>query len=245
MPQSNMMQSNLLQPNIIQEDNDIIICHKPAGIATQTGRLGQKDMESLLRNYRAGKGEDTYIGIVHRLDQPVEGVMVFAKNKKAAAALSAQVQNHKMGKHYLAVAHLPAEESDSMMLPQQGTLTDYLVFDQRSNRTTVLSEKEAAHPQGGQKPQKAVLDYEIRKRRDDMALFDIALHTGRHHQIRVQLANMGCPIVGDRKYGGADDTVQEKQLALCAYRLVFFHPSTGEKKDVSIIPQNPAFRLFF
>ena len=95
---------------IIFEDNDIIVCHKPAGMATQTKRLGQQDMESFLKNYRASKKEEPYIGVVHRLDQPVEGVMVFAKNPKAATALSKQVQQRIIGKHYYAVCTKKAHE---------------------------------------------------------------------------------------------------------------------------------------
>ena len=94
----------MIDIEILFEDKDILICRKPAGVATQTKRLGQQDMESLLKNYRAKKGEPPYIGIVHRLDQPVEGVMVFAKNQQAAAHLSKQVQDRVIGKYYYAVS---------------------------------------------------------------------------------------------------------------------------------------------
>jgi 23S rRNA pseudouridine1911/1915/1917 synthase len=212
---------------IIQEDDDILVCYKPAGIATQTRRLGEKDMESLLRNYRAGKGEPPYIGIVHRLDQPVEGIMVFAKNRKAAAFLSKQVQKRSIGKHYCALVRTDGS------LPQKGTLTDYLLFDPKQNRTTVVEGG------GSQNPQKAVLDYEIKQERGGIALLDITLHTGRHHQIRVQLAHRGCPILGDTKYG---DT-ESHQLALCSYRLSFVHPTTGANVDLRIQPENPGFSI--
>jgi 23S rRNA pseudouridine1911/1915/1917 synthase len=230
---------------IIQEDDDILVCYKPAGIATQTRRLGEKDMESLLRNYRAGKGEPPYIGIVHRLDQPVEGIMVFAKNQKAAAALSKQVQKRSIGKHYYALVHTDGA------LPKKGTLTDYLLFDPKQNRTTVIEGSSVTN----QNPQKAVLDYEIRQEKDGIALLDITLHTGRHHQIRVQLAHRGCPILGDTKYGNAQDKTSQvgcdrsqsgepRQLALCSYRLSFLHPVTGAKVDLRIQPENPKFSLF-
>jgi 23S rRNA pseudouridine1911/1915/1917 synthase len=219
---------------IIQEDQDILVCYKPAGIATQTRRLGQKDMESLLRNYRAGKGEPPYIGIVHRLDQPVEGIMVFAKNQKAAAALSKQVQERSIGKHYYALVRTDGS------LPKKGTLTDYLLFDPKQNLTTVIDGYNS-----GQKPQKAVLDYEIKQEQDGIAFLDITLHTGRHHQIRVQLAHMGCPILGDTKYGNAGHDSQQpgepRQLALCSYRLSFLHPTTRAEIDLRIQPENPEF----
>jgi 23S rRNA pseudouridine1911/1915/1917 synthase len=257
---------------IIQEDDDILVCYKPAGIATQTRRLGEKDMESLLRNYRAGKGEPPYIGIVHRLDQPVEGIMVFAKNQKAAAALSKQVQKRSIGKHYYALVHTDGT------LPKKGTLTDYLLFDPKQNCTTVVEGtpvtgstrktqdgknkgwNHSSRNGGSQNPQKAVLDYEIRQEQDGIALLDITLHTGRHHQIRVQLAHAGCPILGDTKYGNAQDGTSQSgepqngrecpqsgeshQLALCSYRLSFLHPTTGAKVDLRIRPENPKFSLF-
>jgi 23S rRNA pseudouridine1911/1915/1917 synthase len=246
---------------IIQEDQDILVCYKPAGIATQTRRLGQKDMESLLRNYRAGKGEPPYIGIVHRLDQPVEGIMVFAKNQKAAAALSKQVQERSIGKHYYALVRTDGS------LPKKGTLTDYLLFDPKQNLTTVVENSNENNPAGsnqdkrnpnsssGQKPQKAVLDYEIKQEQNGIALLDITLHTGRHHQIRAQLAHMGCPILGDTKYGNAGGGEPQTghdsqqlgeihQLALCSYRLSFLHPATGAETDLRIQPENPEFSFF-
>jgi 23S rRNA pseudouridine1911/1915/1917 synthase len=224
-------------------------------------------MESLLRNYRAGKGEPPYIGIVHRLDQPVEGIMVFAKNQKAAAALSKQVQKRSIGKHYYALVHIDGT------LPKKGTLTDYLLFDPKQNHTTVVEGTPVTDPtgknpdrnhknrngSGNQYPQKAVLDYEIKQEQDGIALLDITLHTGRHHQIRVQLAHMGCPILGDTKYGNAKDGTSQPgapqsgrecpqpddphQLALCSYRLSFLHPVTGAKVDLCIRPENPQFSI--
>ncbi len=229
------MQLRYTQPNIIQEDDDVIVCHKPAGIATQTRSIGQQDMESLLRNYRAKKGEDPYIGIVHRLDQPVEGIMVFAKNPKAAACLSEQVKSRIIGKHYYAVVYVQDRVADG------GTLTDYLLFDAKKNFSAVVPPEEKDRGRGAKKPQKAVLDYEVRARRDKRALLDITLHTGRHHQIRVQLANMGCPILGDLKYGNGQNRTKSG-LALCSYRLEFEHPSTGERIDISIEPENSKIR---
>ena len=123
------------EPEIIFEDSDILVCRKPAGIATQTKRLGQQDMESLLKNYRAKKGEPPYIGIVHRLDQPVEGLMVFAKNQKAAAYLSKQVQDRVIGKYYYAIsANMPFEKT--------AVLEDYLLTDKKTNFTQVLNKSD-------------------------------------------------------------------------------------------------------
>lgn len=218
---------------IIYEDHAILVCRKPGGTATQTRRLGQQDMETLLKNYRAQKNEPPYIGIVHRLDQPVEGLMVFAKTKEAAANLSAQVASRTIGKHYYAIVqNLQSANTNGGLLGEQGTLTDYLLFDKKQNRTIIVSEEEAY------KGKKAVLDYQILKQEHDLILLDITLHTGRQHQIRAQLAHRGYPILGDHKYGPEQALGSEHMLpALCSYRLEFTHPSDGKAMDFLIQPE--------
>lgn len=213
---------------IIYEDNDIILCRKPAGVATQTKRLGQQDMISLLKNYRAKKGEEPYVGVVHRLDQPVEGLMVFAKNQKAAASLSEQIRGHMFGKHYYAVSVHEAKTPE-------GILEDYLYTDKRENYTRVVdaSNKEA---------KKAKLGYRFVEQIEDRYLYDITLFTGRQHQIRVQMAHMGCSLIGDHKYG---EVQEKKTLALCSYRLEFVHPITKKKMDYKIVPKGECFVGFF
>lgn len=218
---------------IIYEDSDIILCRKPAGVATQTKRLGQQDMESLLKNYRAKKGEPPYIGVVHRLDQPVEGLMVFAKNQKAAASLSKQIQGHMIGKHYYAV-------SSKVPGNFEGVLENYLLTDKKTNYTRVVEEGQSVTDcqlnSNHSDAKKAVLEYKVISQSAEGALFDILLHTGRQHQIRVQMAHMGCPLIGDEKYGGSNGD-SRLQLALCSYRLEFSHPTTGKKMDFSIKPE--------
>ena len=192
----------MTQPEIIYEDDDILVCRKPAGIATQTKRLGQKDMESILKNYiavnnrKAGRTQPPYIGIVHRLDQPVEGVMVYAKTPQAAAKLSAQVKKRFVGKHYYALVQLPEgkQSMEEIGLDQKGTLENEIAFDAKHNVSAVM-------PQKTKDTKHARLDYEVVAQRGQKLLLDITLHTGRHHQIRVQLAHAGIPIVGDIKYG--------------------------------------------
>lgn len=236
---------NMGKPDIIYEDNDIIVCYKPAGIATQTRRIGQQDMESFIRNYRAAKNEPPYVGIVHRLDQPVEGVMVFAKNQKAAASLSRQIKEHTTEKYYRAasrgqgVSGTAVEEEEVWH-----TLTDYISFDKRTNTSKITSEKDRL-------AKKAVLQYRVISVTPDRdssqnecirTEFDIKLLTGRHHQIRLQLAHIGYPLIGDTKYGkpasnnsgmgsksGRTGGGVREQLALCSYKLVFDHPATGER----------------
>lgn len=221
---------------IIYEDNDIILCRKPAGVATQTKRLGQQDMESLLKNYRAKKGEPPYIGVVHRLDQPVEGLMVFAKNQKAAAGLSKQIQGRMIGKHYYAM-------SASIPIEKEGVLENYLVTDKKSNYTSVVDVRQGKTLPDDAK--KAVLEYKVIAQKDGLTLFDILLHTGRQHQIRVQMAHMGCPLIGDEKYGSGAKNLRggKGQLALCSYRLEFVHPAIGKKMDFSIKPEGGNFKI--
>lgn len=232
---------------ILYEDNDILVCHKPAGIATQTARVGQADMVSEVTGYLASRtgtaGKNPYLGVVHRLDQPVEGILVFAKNKAAAAALSRQAAGEQMEKEYLAVVC-------GKDMPQSGELTDYLVKDGRTNTSRIV-------PPEVKDAKRAVLEYEVLEKRppeeDDscqLALVRIRLHTGRHHQIRVQMANAGMPLLGDHKY--ADDVtlamtkrLGTKEIALCASRLAFDHPGTGERMQFQITPEGAAFRKNF
>lgn len=230
---------------IIYEDNDLILCRKPAGIATQTKRLGQQDMESLLKNYRAKKGEQPYIGVVHRLDQPVEGIMVFAKNQRAAAGLSKQVQQRVIGKHYYAVSGNAPQEP-------QGVLEDYLLTDKKTNYTQVIEvlDDTWSVTDHTKDAKKAKLEYIVKESKEGKTLFDIQLHTGRQHQIRVQMAHMGCPLIGDGKYGdgkaGARTQMHSTNgLALCSYRLEFEHPSTCKKMDFKIVPSGVLFQEFF
>lgn len=225
----------MTQPEIIYEDDDILVCHKPAGVATQTKRLGQKDMESILKNYiavnnrKAGRMQPPYIGIVHRLDQPVEGVMVYAKTPQAAAKLSAQVKKRFVGKHYYALVQLPEgkQSMEEIGLDQKGTLENEIAFDAKHNVSAVM-------PQKTKDTKHARLDYEVVAQRGQKLLLDITLHTGRHHQIRVQLAHAGIPIVGDIKYGDCP----AKQLGLCSYRITFEHPVSHTEMDYTIMLEN-------
>lgn len=240
------------------EDREIIVCCKPAGLATETSRIGQQDMVSLLRNGRAAKGEPPYIGTVHRLDQPVEGLMVFAKTKSAAAELSRQVAGRSIRKYYCALGLCGTDaQEDAKKLWQDGanewvTLTDYIYFDKKKN-LSVIADK------GTPQAKKAQLRARRLGQQDGRVCFDIELETGRHHQIRVMMARRGFPLVGDFKYGpGAAEAVRDTctstlgdapgarapQLALCAYRLTFVHPATKEEMDFCIRPDNDAFSPF-
>ncbi len=215
---------------ILHEDDHIIVCYKPAGIPTQTAKLGTPDMVSLLKNHLKGG----YVAVIHRLDQPVEGVLVFAKTPAAAKELNKQLQSDDFGKYYQAVLWgIPKE--------RQATLEDYLVKDGKTNTSRVgnANEKDA---------KKAILSYEVTATGKDIdrdvSSVKIKLGTGRHHQIRVQMSNMGCPIWGDSKYNTM--MIQDRrfrQLALCAYRLEFVHPKTKKKMEFEVIPEGEGFKL--
>jgi len=210
--------------NILFEDDAIIVCVKEAVVATQTKQIGQKDMESMLRTYRMQNGETSYIGVVHRLDQPVSGVMVFAKTKEAAADLSRQVATKAADKYYYAV-------TDGVPEKASGTLIDYLLRDGKSNISKVVTSQT-----GGVK--RAELSYEVIAKNHAQALLKIKLATGRHHQIRVQMAHAGWPLVGDRKYNFKENMKPGKEpMCLCSYRLAFMHPVTKKKLEFEI--ENP------
>ncbi len=230
--------------NIVYEDDQLIVAMKPAGIATQTSKVGQQDMISELKNYLAGKDgvkEEPYLGLVHRLDQPVSGLLVFAKTRSAAASLSHQVTNGQMQKYYYAIVLGKPEN-------EQDVLVDYLYKDGRSNRSFVVNE---SFPEA----KKAVLEYRVVKtlvgleNNKEATLLEIKLLTGRHHQIRVQLSSAGIPILGDGKYGSDNsrDLSREsacKYPALCAYKLRFVHPMTGEEMTFERKPEDEIFEAF-
>ncbi len=210
---------------ILYEDDSIIVCYKPAGVATQTKNIGEQDMVSLLNNHLAEKGEKPSIHVVHRLDQPVEGVMVFAKSSEAANKLTKEITDHTFKKNYYAIINREA-------FPNEGELVDYLVKDNRTNLSKVVKENDP-------RAKKAVLRYRVVEEWDDRKLLDIDLFTGRHHQIRIQLASRTAPIVGDVKYGGVSTG---HSLALCSHHIGFIHPTTGEKMGFDIKPLGEDFR---
>ena len=217
--------------HILHEDEHIIVCYKPAGIPTQTKKLGEQDMVSLLKNHLKGG----YVAVIHRLDQPVEGLLVFAKTPFAAKELNKGLQGAGFGKHYKAVLWgVPTQK--------KATLEDYLVKDGRTNTSRICEASEAD-------AKKAVLSYEViatgKDDGKDISLVKVKLDTGRHHQIRVQMANMGCPIWGDAKYNTV--VLQDRRfrhIALCAYRLEFIHPKTKKQLEFEIEPKGEAFSNF-
>lgn len=174
---------------ILFEDTHVIVCYKPAGVPTQTSKIGSQDMVSILKNYlykNQKEKKEPYVAVIHRLDQPVEGILVFGKTPFAAKELSAQMQGAGFGKYYQAVVCGKFEE-------KSGKLEHYMVKDGRVNLSKVCdpSIKDA---------KRAVLFYEVEEEGledgEERSLVNIKLETGRHHQIRVQMAAAGCPIWG-------------------------------------------------
>jgi len=224
-----------MQTKIIYEDAHILVVHKPAGLATQSAKVGQPDMVSEIKNYLAKQGNKEkngapYLGIIHRLDQPVEGLLVFAKTKEAAGKLTAQLEGGTLNKQYYAVVcGKPTEET--------GELVDYLRKEGNLAKISTPQDKEA---------KKAILQYKVLSFKElesgeNISLLDIHIDTGRFHQIRVQLANGGWPILEDMKYGSGHSIEISKQLnlrnvALYAYRLELKHPATGKMLEFTITP---------
>lgn len=214
--------------NIIFEDEHIMVVKKDAGIPVQAGKMRMMDLQGLIKNElykRNRKGGEPYLGLIHRLDQPVEGVMVFAKTPFAAGALSEQVTDGRMKKYYLALlCGKPTVDS--------GKLVDYLIKDGRTNTSYVAE-------QASKEAKRSELNYKVLKRGETTALVEVELLTGRHHQIRVQMANAGWALYGDTKYNPHfQDTQTHVQTALCAYKLSFVHPKTKKVMEFCIKPDN-------
>lgn len=240
-----------MQTQIVYEDEAVLVIRKPAGLATESAGIGQKDVVSELKNYVAKKnpGKMPYLGIVHRLDQPVEGLLVFAKTKKAAEDLTTQLGKGTLKKEYLAVVCGKVPENT-------GRLVDYLAkekgmavvknaADAQTEKDVDAQAEKAADPQA----KKAVLTYTKKAETEKFTLLAVQIETGRFHQIRAQLSHAGFPILGDEKYGSEEskELSREKKIrftALCAASLSFRHPVTGKFMAFTQAPQNPAFADF-
>ena len=210
---------------VLFEDNHIIVVEKKPNIPSQADKTGDEDMLTMVKQYikeTYNKPGNVYLGLVHRLDRPVGGIMIFAKTSKAASRLSNQVREKVFKKKYLAVV-------DGKISQKQGTLEDYLYKDERNNTSKVVHKDK-------KNAKLAKLDYQVLKYNEvkNLSLLEINLHTGRHHQIRVQLANFGHSIFGDQKYGTRG---KGKQIALWAYQLTIVHPITKEEMVFEDLPE--------
>jgi len=207
--------------DIIYRDEDIIVIDKPPGIPVETKNIMQKDCESMIKSMLAKEEKEPYLAVINRLDQPVSGLVLFALNKEAASKLSKDLNEGRIEKYYKARVFREFEN-------REGILTNMLYKDAKNNRSFVVKEKDPRYVSS----RKAVLEY----REESPGNIEIKLITGRHHQIRVQLAYSGHPILGDTKYGN-DDSLNESRkkgidhLQLFSHRLIIFHPGTGEKME--------------
>jgi 23S rRNA pseudouridine1911/1915/1917 synthase len=252
---------------ILYEDDDILVCVKPAGVAVQSRNVTIPDMETALRSQiiRSGKfkNKSTTLHVIHRLDQPVEGILVFGRTRKAAASLSSQVQDGgAMDKHYLAV--VCGEFSEAA---QEGELCDYMYRDSASKSAVIVDSSDVDAGKIPSDAKKSTLTYRVasQKRVREMSannvedfdersrieaevisLVDIHLHTGRFHQIRAQFSHAGHQLLGDRRYCTAESDelsarLRVKNVALCAYRLSFDHPKTHKRMEFKIEPKGEIF----
>ncbi len=230
---------------ILFEDQHIIVCHKEAGLATQSAKTYEKDLVSEIKKHlmmeakkqnRPIKGEP-YLAVVHRLDQPVEGLLVFGKTKEAGSKLSMQLTEGSLNKNYYAIVYgVPTE--------QDGTLIDYLKKD---GTQALVCEK------GEADAKKAVLHFSVLPKEHEFVqkkaktmdnlqecfILDVNIETGRFHQIRAQLSHYGYPILGDTKYGTEESIAYSKEkkiynVQLLAYELAFRHPKTGKQMEFRI-----------
>lgn len=197
---------------VLYEDNHVIVVVKEKNVLSQADNTHDIDMLTIIKKYlkeKYNKPGNVYLGLVHRLDRPVSGIMVFAKTSKAASRLSDQVRKKEIKKTYMAVVK-------GIIKKDEDTFVDYLL--KLDNGNTIVTTKD--------KGKESVLTYKVLKRNYEKneTLVSIDLKTGRHHQIRVQFASRGYPLCGDQRYGKSDKT----QIALCAYKLEFIHPTAKQ-----------------
>ena len=209
---------------IIYEDNHLLVVEKPINVAVQKDSSNDLDLQTMLKDYlkeKYNKAGNVYLGIVHRLDRPVGGVMVFAKTSKAASRLSEQVRNNQLKKEYYAVVENKFDE-------KEGTYKDLIEKLDSGNSKITPNGKEAE------------LDYLVVEEKDGKSLVKVNLKTGRHHQIRVQFKYHGHLLCGDQRYNKQDKT----QIALYAHALRFYHPVTKELMEFTSVPKYGYFKDF-
>ena len=199
---------------VLYEDNHLIVAIKPAGVLSQSDGSNAPDMLTILKAYikeKYQKPGEVYLGLVHRLDRPVSGVMVFARTSKAASRLSEQIRTRRVEKIYRCVVN--------GVLEGEGRLENFISKDEASNTVTVSDVEKPGF-------KASYLDYRALASKDGMTLVEVKLGTGRSHQIRAQMAHAGHPLIGDQKYGKKDN--RTKDIALEAYKLSFEHPVKRE-----------------
>ena len=218
--------------NIIYEDNHLLVVEKPVNILMQEDDTKDEDFLSILKRYlvdKYNKPGDAYLGLVHRLDRPVGGVVVFAKTSKGASRLSNQIRLNQVKKTYMAVVEGKLEQD-------RATVKDYLYKDKNTNTVTIV---DPLHDEA----KLAILKYEVLDHKQNLSLVKIELVTGRSHQIRVQFAGLNNPLWGDQRYNTQAE--KKQQIALWAYQLEFLHPTTKAPLSFSLpLPKRFPFDIF-
>ena len=214
--------------NVLYEDNHLLIVEKPRNMPVQEDASGDLDLLNAAKQYlveKYNKPGDAFLGLVHRLDRPVGGVILFGKTSKGASRISNEIRLNRLDRKYLAVVR-------GVPHKKKGMLTDYLLKDTKTNTSKVVGK-------GTKGAKLAKLDYEVidSNAENALSLVKVKLHTGRSHQIRVQLSHMGFPIYGDQKYGQNVNSPGE-QIALWAQELAVKHPTKDEKVVVTTPPPN-------
>ena len=220
----------LTSADIIFEDNHIIIVQKPAGMPTQGDESGDTSLFELVQQYikkKYNKPGDVYLGLVHRVDRPVSGLVMFARTSKAASRLSEMFRERTIEKTYLAIV-------DTQPLILEDTITNYIWKDKEANKAYCYNKEKSGS-------KKAVLDYKQVQAVGGNFLLEVKPHTGRSHQIRAQLASIGCPIIGDNKYGSSI-TLEDRSVCLLARRLKFIHPV--KKTPLEVVSKTPTGRFW-
>lgn len=210
---------------ILFEDNHVIVINKRSGDITQGDKTGDKPLSDVVKEYikeNENKPGNVYLGVVHRLDRPTSGIVIFAKTSKALERLNKALRDKKIHKTYWAVVN-------KIDIPNQQTLTHFLVKNPKNNKSSVCKPK----TQGAKE---AILHYKLVKKLDNFQLLEIELETGRHHQIRVQLSTLGCTIKGDLKYG-AKRSNKDGSIHLHARKIEFTHPV--KKEPITLIAPVP------
>jgi len=210
---------------ILFEDNHLLVVEKPVNILSQEDHTGDVDILTLLKEdikKRYNKPGNVYLGLVHRLDRPVGGVMIFGKTSKSASRLSEQIRKRDLKKTYMAVVH-------GKLLTEKDTLIHYLLKDSKTNTVYAVSK-------GTEGAKEAVLDYEVIDTVEGFSLVRVNLHTGRPHQIRVQFSTIGHPLYGDQRYGNKVNSVGQ-QIALWSHQITCEHPTLKENMTFTSVPQ--------
>lgn len=206
---------------VVYEDNHIIIVYKESGEIVQGDKTGDTPLSDIVKDYikeKYQKPGNVFLGVVHRLDRPVSGLVVFARTSKALSRLNEMFRNGEVHKTYWAITkNMPAIE--------EGRLEHWLVRNEKQNKSYAYAKEKPG-------AKKAVLEYKMIGRTDNYSLLEVRLLTGRHHQIRCQLAAMGCPIKGDLKYG-AQRSNPDGSISLLSHRVEFVHPVSKERIDVT------------